>query len=382
APIREEMADQVPVTRLYRTWSGPALTDPDAVPLAIGMHVLGGLASSRLDNILVRDEQLAVSVTASAQQFEQVSFLQATMDVKPGVDPAVAEKRFDEVISDLVANGPTEDELKRAATQIISGQIGALELVGGFSGKGATLAEGLLYAGDPAHYKKELEQMAVLTPAQVQAALQRWLSQPAYTLTVVPGERTEDGALMGGWGDEGEVAPPPPDAKAPPPPLATGPKREFPQVAPVGELTFPQVEHATLSNGIPVTLARRTAIPKISLALSFDAGTAADGSAQAGTQSLMMDMLEEGTTSRSAVEIAEEQERLGASIGASTSTDRSVVSMSALTANLLPSLELMADMVRNPAFAASEVARVKDQRLADIAQEQASPGGLALRALG
>jgi predicted Zn-dependent peptidase len=56
--------------------------------------------------------------------------------------------------------------------------------------------------------------------------------------------------------------------------------------------------------------------------------------------------------------------------------------MSALTANLDPSLELMADMVRNPAFAASEVARVKDQRLADIAQEQASPGGLAQRALG
>ena len=381
APVREEMADQVPVTRLYRTWSGPKLTDPDAIPLAIGMHVLGGLASSRLDNVLVRDEQLAVGVTAGSQQFEQVSFLQATMDVKPGVDPAVAEKRFDEVIAELVAKGPTEDELKRTATQIISGQIGALELVGGFSGKGATLAEGLLYAGDPAHYKKELEQMASLTPAQVQSALQRWLSRPAYTLSVVPGERTEDGALMGGWGDEGTVAPPQPDAKAPPPPLTTGPARQAPPVAPVGELTFPQVEHAALSNGIPVTLARRTAIPKVSLALTFDAGTAADGSASAGTQSLMMDMLEEGTKSRSAVQIAEEQERLGASIAASTSTDSSTVSMSALTANLAPSLELMADMARNPAFAASDVARVKDQRLADIAQEQASPTGLASRAL-
>jgi predicted Zn-dependent peptidase len=382
APVREEMADQVPVTRIYRNWTGPELTDPDAVPLEIGMHVLGGLASSRLDNVLVRDEQLAVSVTAGAQQFEQVSFLQATMDVKPGIDPAVAEARLDELIAELVANGPTEDELKRAATEIISSEIGALELVGGFSGKGATLAEGLLYAGDPANYRKELEQMASLTPAQVQAALQRWLSRPAYTLSVVPGERTEDGALMGGWGDEGTVAPPPPDAKAPPPLLATGPAREAPPVAPVGELTFPQVEHATLSNGIPVTLARRTAIPKVSLALSFDAGTAADGAASAGTQSLMMDMLEEGTKTRSAVQIAEEQERLGASIGAGTSTDRSTVSMSALTANLLPSLELMADMVRNPAFAPEEVARVKDQRLADIAQELASPAGLARRALG
>src|SRR5690606_18846969 len=140
-------------------------------------------------------------------------------------------------------------------------------------------------------------------------------------------------------------------------------------VAPVGELDFPEVEHATLSNGIEVALARRTAIPKISLALTFDAGEAADGAAEAGTQSLMMELLEEGTETRSALEIAVEQERLGASVGTGTSTDLSTVSLTALTANLVPSLELMADITRNPAFAAEDVARVKEQRLAAIAQE-------------
>jgi predicted Zn-dependent peptidase len=382
APVREEMTDQVPVTRIYRAWSGPALTDPDAVPLAIGMHVLGGLASSRLDNELVRGQQLAVAVTASAQQFEQVSFLQATMDIKPGVERAAAEAAFDAIIAELVAKGPTADELTRAATQLVSGEIGALEQVGGFSGKGARLAEGLLYAGDPARYKEELRQMAALTPAQVRAALQRWLSRPSYTLAVVPGERTEDGALMGGWGDEGTVPAPAPDAKEPAPPIATGPAREAPEVAPVGELTFPDIEHATLSNGIKVTLARRTSIPKVSLALNFDAGDAADGGARAGTQSLMMALLEEGTRTRSAEEIAVEQERLGAKIATGTSMDRSTVSMTALTANLRPSLELMADIVRNPAFDPAEVARLKDQRLAEIAQEQADPNALAYRALG
>jgi predicted Zn-dependent peptidase len=382
APVREEMADQVPVTRVMRAWTGPALTSPDAVPLEVGLHVLGGLASSRLDNVLVRGEQLAVSVSANAEQHEQLSFLQARMDVKPGIDAALAERRFDEVIADLVANGPTRDELTRATTQLVSAEIGALELVGGFSGKGATLAEGLLYAGDAAHYKAELRQMAALTPGQVKAALQRWIGRPSYTLTVVPGERTEDGAPMGGWGDEGSMPAPAPDARAPVEVTRTGPPREYPPVAPVGELTFPTVEHGRLSNGIEVTLARRTAIPKLSLAMVFDAGDAADGGARAGTQSLMMDMLEEGTTSRGAVEIAEQQERLGASLGTGTSTDASTVSMTALTANLLPSLELMADIVRNPAFAPVEVARVKDQRLAEIAQEQASPMALAQRAMG
>ena len=382
APVREEMTDQVPVTRVIRAWTGPELTSPDAVPLAVGLHVLGGLASSRLDNVLVRGEQLAVSVTASAQQHEQINFLQAQMDVKPGVDAALAEKRFNEVIAELVAEGPTEDELRRAATQFVSSQIGSLEVVGGFSGKGATLAEGLLYAGDPANYKKELEKLAALTPAQVRDALQRWLGRPSYTLAVVPGERTEDGALMGGWGDEGSVPPPEPDAKAPIEVSRTAPPRQAPPVAPVQELTFPAVEHAKLSNGIEVALARRTAIPKISLALTFDAGTAADGAARAGTQSLMMELLQEGTETRSALDIAVEQERLGASISTGTSTDTSSVSLTALTANLVPSLELLADIARNPAFDPAEVARVKDQRLAEIAQERANPSGLANRALG
>jgi predicted Zn-dependent peptidase len=382
APVREVTTDQVPVVRIHRTWTGPALTDPDAVPLALGMRVLGGLESSRLDATLVRGEQLAVAASAVSQQHEQLAFLRASIDVKPGVDPAEAERRFDSVIARLLAEGPTADELQRAATQQVSAQIGALEQVGGFSGKGATLAEGLLYAGDPARYKAELKLLAELTPARVQAALQRWLARPAHTLVVVPGERTEDGALMGGWGDEARVPAPPADAREPAPEVAGGPARPFPPVAPVGELTFPAIERARLSNGLEVVLARRTAVPKVSLALTFDAGNAADGAARAGTQSLMMEMLREGTRTLSAEEIATAQERLGAAIRIGTTTDVSSVTMTALTANLGPSLQLMADIVRNPAFTPADVARVRSQRLAAIAQEQADPEALAQRALG
>lgn len=377
APRRETITDQVPVTRIQRAWTGPALNSPDQVPLEAGLYVLGGLASSRLDNALVRGQELAVSVTANVEQHEQIGFLKARMDVKPGVDPAVAEKRFDAVIAELVRNGPTEDELRRAATDIISAEISDFELV---SSKGQTLAEGELYSRDPAHYKKELQELAALTPAQVKAALQRWLTRPAYTLTIKPGERTEDGARLGGWGDEATRPSPKPDPKTPVAPIHLV-KRQAPPVTAVNDLTFPAVEHAKLSNGIAVDLARRTAIPKVSLALTFDAGNAADDPAHAGVQSLMLDTLKEGTATRSAEQIAEEQERLGASIATGSNTDSSQVSMTALTANLAPSLELMAEVVRHPKFADADVARAKNQRLADIAQEQADPNGLALRAI-
>ena len=196
APATREMVDQVPLIRLTRNWSGPSLNDPDTAALRIGMHVLGGLASSRLDNVLVRGEQLAVAVTADAQAFEQVSLLQATMDVKPGVDRARAEARFDALIRQYVAEGPTEDEVRRAATAVVTGEIGALERIGGFYGKGATLAEGELYSGDPAQYRQDLARIAAVTPAQVRAALGRWLTRPTFALAVTPGPRTRISCLV------------------------------------------------------------------------------------------------------------------------------------------------------------------------------------------
>jgi predicted Zn-dependent peptidase len=380
APASREMSDRVPVTRLTRNWSGPGLNDPDATALEVGMTILGGLASSRLDNALVRGKELAVSVTASAQTFEQVSFLQTTMDVKPGVDRKVAEAAFDQVTAEFIAKGPSEDEVRRAVMSAISGEIGGLEVVGGMSGKGATLAEGELYSGDPAKYKEELARMAALTPEQVRSALQKWLSRPTFTLDVVPGERTESGETMGGWGDEAgqKIAA---DAKKPAPKLAPAPKRTQPLVAPIADLKFPAVEHATLSNGIPIALARRTTIPKVAMSIAFDAGFAADSLDTPGTQALMLSALEEGTTTRDATHIAEEQERLGASINTGGGLDRSNVAMSALTANLAPSLALLADVVLHPAFRAEDVARVRDQQLTALQQVQASPQALAQRTL-
>ena len=381
APAGREMRDQVPVTRLTRNWSGPGINDADSLALEVGMRVLGGLASSRLDNALVRGEQLAVAVTAGAQTFEQVGFIQATMDMKPGIDRAKAEARFDELIRQFIAEGPSQDEVRRAVTGAVSAQIGALEVVGGFGGKGATLAEGQIYSGDPAKYKSLLARVAAITPADVRAAMQRWLTRPAFALAVVPGTRTEQGEAMGGWGDGAAAATPRSAAKRAPARAAPGPKRSQPPISAVADLAFPAIEHARLSNGMPVALARRTAVPKLIVNLAFDAGYAADALDTPGTQGLMLAMLDEGTTSRSSTAIAEEQERLGAEISVGGSIDQSSVTLSALTANLAPSLALMADIARNPAFEAGEVARLRDQQLAGLAQTLANPRALASREL-
>lgn len=378
ARVEEVMKDRVATTRIYRVWTGPGLNAPDATDLAIGAAVLGGLSSSRLDNALVRREQLAVAVTASAQQFEQLGRVEVWADVKPGVDPAKVSARLDALIAELIDKGPTADEVRRVATRTLSGEIMGLETVGGFGGKATTLAEGLLYSGDPAYYKKQLAALAAATPARVQAALKAWLTRPAYALTVEPGERSayEESRLAGAGAAEPAAAPAPETARA-----VARPVLPLPDIAASPALDFPDVTTRRLSNGIKVHFARRSVVPTVQIAVSFDAGVAAENRAQSGIGQLALSVLEAGTKTRDSIAIAEAQERLGADISTSQSIDRTVISLAALTSNIEPSVELLSDIIRNPAFDPAEIERLRAIQLAAIEAEGTQPMGLASRAI-
>ncbi|MEJ0058495.1 MAG: insulinase family protein [Terricaulis sp.] len=117
------------------------------------------------------------------------------------------------------------------------------------------------------------------------------------------------------------------------------------------------------------------------LALDFDAGVAADPANGFGAQTLMLAALTAGANGRNADQIAEQQERLGATINTVGSLDRSTIYLNALSANLGPSLDLLSDIVLRPDFADSEVARLRAQQIAAISAEATNPGGLARRAL-
>ena len=384
APKAEVMKDRVAFTRIYRNWTVPGLTDPEFVPLDVGATVLGGLASSRLDNELVRKDQTAVRVSASLLPFQRLSLFEVQADVKPGVDPNVVGQRVDAIIADLIANGPTEDEVRRVVMRDLSGRIQGLEQVGGFGGKATALAEGALYANDAGFYKKQLAAYAAATPASVKAALQKWLTRPVYALTVVPGERDayeEAAASKGAASQRPRYYREPQPGEQPMAPLPYAEQRPLPEVGSIPNLDFPDVQRATLGNGIKVTYAQRTSVPVTRVAVEFNAGIAADPASKLGTQSLMLNLLEEGTTSRNSIQIAEEQERLGVSISPGASLDRTSVLMTALSANLQPSLALMGDIIKNPAFDPAEVERIRAQQLAGIASEMTQPQGLALRAL-
>ena len=369
APVEQVLHDRVAQTRISRAWVVPGMLDPDAVPLSVGASILGGLASSRLDNALVRGDQTAASVSAGAQAFHRLGFFSYSANVKPGEDADAVAARMDAVFQDFLANGPTQDEIDRVVTQYAARTIQGLEQV---NGKASALAEGQLYAGDPDFFRKQLAAYAAVTPAQVRDAMQRWLTRPVYSQIVQAGEReayVEAAAAPSG-------ATPVPAAE-----IVRVPRDPMPTIGDVSNIDFPDVERATLSNGIEIVYAQSTTVPVTRVAVEFDAGYAADEADSLGVHSMMLNLMEEGTTTRDSNALAEARERLGASVNMGASMDRTAASLTAVTTNLDPSLVLLSDVVRNPAFAPAEVERLRAQRLAALAAERTQPAALAARAL-
>ena len=377
-PVRKTFKDQVAATSITRYWPVEGITGKDRIALDVGASILGGLASSRLDNVLVRDEQLAVSVSAGNSAFHRIGILQVEATAKSGVDLAVLEKRMDEVVNKLITEGPTEDEVRRAVTSNLARTIRGLEQVGGFSGKAQTLAEGEVLAGDPAYYAREFETLARLTPADVKAALATWMTRPAMTVVLEPGARDatyeEASSVKADGGNASER-----DRASET--ITVSEVRPAPPIDSVAALDFPTIERATLKNGMKVSYARRTTVPATWVAMSFNAGGAADPAGKNGLEGLTMALFDEGTTRLSAQQIAETSERLGAQVSAGGSDDRSTFTLASLSANLAPSLDLMRQIIREPAFNTDDLERVRNQTVTGIRQAMKSPQAIAQRTI-
>ncbi len=357
ANTHEVMVDHVAQTRSYQYWAVPGRTTQDRVLLELAAYILGDGKNSRLYQALIEETQYAVNLSVEVDAQELASMFSIDTTLRPGASLQDVNAIIEEEMTRFLADGPGEEELKRAQTKINAAVIRSLETVGGFAGKATTLAEGELYDGNPAFISTVLDWINHASVEDVRAAAAIWLADGRYQLDVLPAE---------------EFAADPP---------ATDRSKGLPAVGELPDLAFPAVQRARLNNGIEVVLAERHAVPLVAVAIQFDAGYAADAGHTLGTASYTLAMLDEGTESRSALEIGAQAELLGAEISTASNLDTSTVSLSALQANLAPSIALFADVVRNPAFAPEQMERMRVRRMAQVQQEKDQPVGIALRTL-
>ncbi|NUO62574.1 MAG: insulinase family protein [Gemmatimonadaceae bacterium] len=353
---RQIMQDHVPQARLIKVYNVPPYGTQDIAYLGLALDILAGGKSSRLYNRLVYKDRSASSVQSFVDDREIASQLWFLADAQPGGDLKTVEKAFDEELARFIATGPSAAELQRAQTRARADFIRGIERIGGFGGKSDVLARGQVFRGDPETYKRTQAWIAGATPADIQNAMRKWVAGGSYVLEVQPFPEYETVA-------------------------STVDRKKLPDVGapPAAPLAAP--ERATLSNGMKVMLSRRSAIPAVRLRMVLDGGYAADPAAKPGLASLAMQMLDEGTTSRTAPQIADQLASLGVNLNAGADLDAMFVSINALKDKLDPALAIYSDVVLHPSFPQSDLDRVKKIQLANIQQEKVQPFTMGLRVL-
>lgn len=353
---RGTVQDRVPQARLYRTWNVPGQYTPTEPLLDLAAHVLGGGKTSRFYKRLVYKDQLATSASASDYTNEIGGQFSVVLTARPGADLNKLEREADEELRALMKSGPTEAELASAKTEILASYTRIVERVGGFGGKSDLLASCMTFTGNPDCYKDYLKQVKAATPAAIKQAMQQWLSDGDYVLTVQPY----------------------------PPELAADARQDRSHEPALGQpesLRLPPMQKATLSNGLKVVLAERHAAPVVNFSMMVDSGYASDAADMPGVAGLALRMLDEGTPTRGALKISEEFESLGANYGAYSNLDGAFVQLNALKATMPKALDIYADVLLHPAYEQKELDRLKKDQLATIAREKSNPSSMGLRVI-
>ncbi len=187
---RQTLTDQVSLPRLYLGWLTPRLFAPGDATLDLVSSVLSDGKNSRLYKRLVYDDQIAQDVSAFQSSGALGSSFLIVATARRGHTAEELQKAIDEEIDKLRRAPPEAREVQRALNQVEASFYRAMERVGGFGGKADQLNAYYFAGGGPDFFAEDLARYTSLTPADVQAAVVRWLPRDRrIELVVLPEEK-------------------------------------------------------------------------------------------------------------------------------------------------------------------------------------------------
>ena len=143
--------------------------------------------------------------------------------------------------------------------------------------------------------------------------------------------------------------------------VADWPSERAPRPLAAREVKFPPYAFKTLANGLQVIAVAHHEQPAVSLRLIVRAGAAQDPAARPGTAALAATLLDQGTTTKSAEQIANSIDSIGGALGAGAGSDLTFINAAVMKDSLDVAMQLVSDVARNPAFAPEEIERQRQQ---------------------
>jgi zinc protease len=369
---RAVVTDRVELPRVYMAWLTAPIYTPGDANADVLADILGAGRSSRLYKSLVYDKQIAQNVVAEQNSLMLQSMFQIVATARPGHTPAELEAAIDDELTRFKNEGPQEAEIDRARNQIETRTVRGLERLGGFGGVADRLNEYNHYLGDPGYLKRDLARYDGVTPTTLKAFSQQLTADSRVVVEGVPGPQ--------------DLGPAVPNSPKPETTAASGGEAANedaawrgapPKPGPVRSMTVPVPKSFRLANGMTVLLNERPGLPIVSATLVFKTGSGANPVDRPGLANFTTAMLTEGTTSRSALQIADEVAQLGGTLNAASTMDGSQTTVTSLTRTFPQMLALVGDVVRHPGFPQQEIERQRASRLAQLVQQRENANSIA-----
>jgi zinc protease len=327
--LHKEFATEL--TRLHLAWHIPGITHPDVPALDILAAVIGDGRSSHLYRELREQTALVHSVSAYSYtpQHPGIFGVEAVLDPEKQEE---ATRAILEIIERAKEQGVTPTELAKAKKQYLASHVNHLATM---RGKASDLGSNWLITRNLDFSNLHLKSLQRVTSEDIRRVANLYLHEENLTVTSL----NPPGALAA------EIAAHPP--------LQAGPIQKF-----------------TLPNGLTLLVREDPRLPLVSMVTVFKAGLLAETAANNGLTALCARVMLKGTTTRSAGQIADEIESSGGHIGCDAGNNSLSFSVKVMQPDLRLGLNILADVIQNPAFAEANLAREKDALLAAIKSEE------------
>ncbi len=351
-------------------WHTPGVSHPDTPALSLLSHVLSGAGTNSRIYKNITEKRLAISAYSYQENFKFPSLYWFGADVKSEDSVADVEAAWEEILAEIKANPPTDEEMERAhldwSNSYKDRAPETLQLAGQLGEWAAK--------GDWRLYYLYRDRVAAVTAEDVQRVAQKYLQNSNRTRGYfVPVEETPERVAIGRVDDIYSL-------------VANYQGKEAIQKGEDFDSTPANIaartEYRTMSNGARVALlSKKNTGESVALGANMRWGTEETLMNLGYVASFTSSMMSRGTTKRDKKEISDAFDFLRLGGGVSVGLTGGSVSASTIRENLVEAIKLLGEIAKEPAFLEDEFELLKRNTLANLAPQKLEPNALASRKL-
>ncbi|MBY6187045.1 insulinase family protein [Marinobacter hydrocarbonoclasticus] len=373
------MEDKVHLPLIYMSFPTVYARHEDEAALDLLGDILGGGRTSIFYKNLVQEGYaVQAGVSHPCRELACEFTLYALANPAKELKLAKIEDLIRDSIAEFEQRGVKPADLEKAKVQHEARTLYGLQSV---RGKVSTLAFNETFFGNPDLISEDLARYNAVTAEDVVRVFNTYIKgKHAVVMSVVPEGRGDLVAAEDTFTPaplELSAAPQTLEAVMPPVIVDNFDRSVVPPAGPNPQVDVPALWRAKLANGVPVIGTQSLETPTVELLIALDGGNRLLAPEKAGLSQLTAAMMSESTERYSTSEFAEALELLGSRISVSASGYRTYVSVSALSRNLKPTIELLEERLWHSAFNETDFARVKEQHLQGLMHSMNEPGWLA-----